>query len=150
MNPRRTLVVANETIGGEALREAVGRSATVPGSEVLVVAPALNSRLRHWTSDSDGARAVAETRLAGYVEQLRTTGVTATGHVGDADPIQAIADALRRFDADEILIATHEEGRSNWLEHDLVRRACHAFGLPVLHVVVAETREAPTLVLEAA
>ncbi len=150
MNPRRTLVVANETIGGDALHDAVRRSAGEAGSEVMVVAPALNSRIRHWASDSDAARDQAERRLAECLERLTTAGVPAFGYVGDADPMRAIADALLMFDATEILIATHEQGRSNWLERDLVRRACHAFGLPVLHVVVQETREPATLVLEAA
>lgn len=150
MNPRRTLVVANETIEGEALHEAICRSAIDGGSEVLVVAPALNSRLRHWASDHDGARVAAELRLATCLERLAAAGVRATGYVGDADPMQAMADALSLFAADEIVIATHAEGRSNWLERDLVRRACHEFGLPVLHVVVRETREPAVLVPTAA
>jgi len=150
MDPRRTLVVANETIGGEALHEAVRRSASDPGSEVLVIAPALNSRIRHWTSDEDDARARAELRLDQCMARLRDAGVPALGYIADADPMQAIADALPLFAADEILIATHEEGRSNWLERDLVGRACQAFGLPVLHVVVQESREPATLVLNAA
>lgn len=150
MNPRRTLVVANETIGGDALHEAVRRSASEARSEVLVIAPALNSRLRHWASDSDDARTRAEVRLAECLERLTEAGVAAFGYVGDADPMQAIADALTLFEADEVLIATHEEGRSNWLERDLVRRACQAFGRPVLHVVVQDAREPATLVLDAA
>jgi hypothetical protein len=64
--------------------------------------------------------------------------------------MQAIADALPLFAADEILIATHEEGRSSWLERDLVGRACQAFGLPVLHVVVQDACEPAALALDAA
>jgi GABA permease len=59
--------------------------------------------------------------------------------VGDADPLQAIADGLAVFDPDELIIATHPEGDSNWLEHDLVERAEAAFALPVTHVVVPAT-----------
>jgi hypothetical protein len=150
MEPWRTLVVANETIGGEALHEAVRRSGGDPGSEVLVIAPALSSRIRHWTSDTDDARLRAELRLARCIARLRAAGVTALGYVADADPMQAIADALPLFAADEIVIATHEEGRSNWLARDLVGRACHTCGLPVLHVVVQESREPATLALTAA
>ena len=150
MEPWRTLVVANETIAGDALHEAVRRSARDAGSEVLVIAPALNSRIRHWTSDSDDARAQAEVRLDQCIARMRDAEVHALGYVADADPMQAIADALPLFAADEILIATHEEGRSNWLERDLVGRACQGFGLPVLHVVVQESREPATPVLSAA
>ena len=56
--------------------------------------------------------------------------------MGDSDPLQAIADALHFFPADEIVIATHPEERSNWLERDLVERARSRYALPVVHVVV--------------
>ena len=68
---------------------------------------------------------------------------------GDADPLQAIADALRFFPADAIVVATHPPGRSNWLARDLVARARRRFDLPIVHIVVepAHRRE---YVLEAA
>src|SRR5262249_18010009 len=61
---------------------------------------------------------------------------TATGEVGDSDPVQAIADAIRTFAPDEIVISTHPEGRSNWLERGVVDGAKERFDLPVTHVVV--------------
>ena len=109
-----------------------------------VVAPALNSRIRHWFSDTDGARAAAEERLAACLDQLVALGLDADGHVGDEDPLQAIADALVTFPATELVIATHPEARSNWLAHDLVGRALATFGLPVVHVVV-DVAAAPAL-----
>jgi nucleotide-binding universal stress UspA family protein len=87
-------------------------------------------------SDSDQAERAAEHRLAGYLARLRAAGVRATGHVGDADPLLAMEDAMAAFPADEILIGTHPEHRSNWLARDIVARACGRFGLPVAHVVV--------------
>ena len=54
----------------------------------------------------------------------------------DQDPMQAIEDALRTFGADEILISTHPEGRSHWLEQDLISKARERFALPITHVVV--------------
>jgi hypothetical protein len=74
-----------------------------------VVAPALNSRLRHWISDEDVARRAAEERLAFCLERLTRAGLEARGVVGDADPLQAIADALYDFAANEIVIATSQE-----------------------------------------
>jgi hypothetical protein len=147
---RRVLVIANETIAGDALHAAIRRSAGDGRTAVLVVAPALNSRLRHWASDEDDARLAAGLRLSTALDRLSQAGVDATGYVGDADPLQAIADGLAFFAADEIIIATHPEERSNWLAHDLVMRACAQTGLPVLHVVVAEVEEPATLVLHAA
>jgi hypothetical protein len=133
--PRRILVVANETVAGRALRgEIVLRS--LPDAEVLVVCPALNSPIRHWASDEDNARAEAQKRLDGSLAALAQAGVAARGEVGDADPIQAMEDALRTFGADEIVLSTHPPGRSNWLEKDVVGRARESFDLPLTHVVV--------------
>jgi hypothetical protein len=147
---RRVLVVANETIEGQALHDAIRRSAQDDRSEVLVIAPALNSRVKHWASDEDGARRAARKRLERCLESLADDGVRAIGYVGDANPLQAIADGLGFFPADEIIVATHPEQRSNWLAKDLVLRACYRFGLPVLHVIVHDVRDPDTLVLEAA
>ena len=147
---RRVLVVANETIEGQALHEAIRRSAQDDRSEVLVIAPALNSRLKHWASDEDAARRAARRRLKSCLESLTDEGVRAIGYVGDADPLQAIADGLGFFPADEIIVATHPEQRSNWLAKDLVLRTCYRFGLPVLHVIVHDVGNPETLVLEAA
>src|SRR5262245_36990121 len=60
---RRILVIANETVGGRELHELIARRVEGLDEEVLVVCPALNSRVRTWASDEDGARAVAQTRL---------------------------------------------------------------------------------------
>src|SRR5436853_358576 len=63
----RVLVVANETVGGEALLSTIERVAR-PGTELLVVAPAMPSQIRHWASDVDGARAEELVLLAGAVD----------------------------------------------------------------------------------
>jgi hypothetical protein len=133
---RRILVVANETVAGRKLREAIKAAVGDARANVLVVTPALNSPLRHWTSDEDGARAAADDRLQRSVAELDRLGISARGEVGDADPVQAIEDALRTFGADEIIISTHPEGRSNWLERGVVTSARERFAVPLTHVVV--------------
>jgi len=130
---KRVLVVANETVEGDVLHEAIGATGA---AEVHVVAPALNSRLRHWVSDEDGAQRNAGNRLSACLERLRSAGLDARGSVGDGDPLQALSDALRFFPADEIVIATHPEGRSHWLARNFVERARSQFAQPVVHVVV--------------
>jgi hypothetical protein len=132
----RILVVANETVGGGALREELVRRTSGRRAELLVVAPALNSRLRHWTSDEDGARDAADERVRNSVARLAGAGLDVRGEVGDGEPLQAIEDALRTFGADEIVISTHPEGRSNWLEQGLVDEARRRFSCPITHVVV--------------
>ncbi len=135
MRDHRILVVANETCAGRALLEEL-RGRVGPESDVLVVAPALNSRLRHVFADTDGAYAAAEERLAESVEALRAVGIGADGAVGDSDPVQAIEDALAEFEATEIVISTHPPERSNWLEKRVVERASERFEVPIAHVVV--------------
>jgi hypothetical protein len=132
---RRILVVANETVGGAVLREEIKRRAEGYREEVLVVCPALNAPLRHWVSDEDGARAAAQQRLAASLARLAEAGVDARGEVGDGDPLQAIEDALRTFGADEVIISTHPEGRSHWLERGVVSGARERFAVPITHVV---------------
>jgi len=129
-------VIANETVGGHTLRSAIVERSLDVRQEVLVVTPALNSPLRHWVSDDDDARAAAQERLEKSLAQLAEAGVEARGEVGDGDPLQAIEDALRTFGADEIIISTHPEGRSNWLERGVVENARERFVVPITHVVV--------------
>ena len=134
-NERRILVVANETVGGEMLRRMILSKAEGVDEQVLVVVPALNSPLRHWASDEDGARAAAADRLEQSLRRLREAGVEASGVVGDGDPLQAMEDALRTFGPDEIVISTHPEGKSHWLERGVVEKARERFATPITHVV---------------
>jgi len=138
---RRILVIANETVGGHTLRSMILEKSLDVREEVLVVTPALNSPLKHWVSDEDGARAAAQRRLDDSLAKLADAGVQARGEVGDDDPLQAIEDALRTFGADEIIISTHPEGRSNWLERGVVENARERFAVPITHVVVDLERE---------
>jgi GABA permease len=130
----RILVVANETVGGHELRQLLAQKAAGAREQVLVVSPALNTRIRHWASDEDPARAQA--RLDSSLARLAELGLQARGEIGDADPLQAMEDALRTFGADEIVISTHPPGRSHWLERGIVEGARARFEVPVTHVVV--------------
>ena len=132
----RVLVVANETVGGHELMEEIGELALAGRSEFLVVCPALNSRLKTWTSDSDAASEAAQRRLDATLKRLADVGIEARGEVGDVDPLVAIEDAVRTFHPDEIVISTHPAGKSNWLERGVVNAARERFDLKVTHVVV--------------
>ena len=109
---------------------------------MLVVSPALNSPLKHWTSDQGGARADAQRRLDASLAALAEDGIRASGEIGDSDPLQAIEDALRTFGAEEIVISTHPPGRSNWLAKNLIGLARERFDVPIAHVVVDLEHEA--------
>jgi hypothetical protein len=142
---RRILVIANETVGGEKLRDEIRRRSENYREHVLVVCPALNSPLRHWASDDDAARAKAQDRLDASLARLSEAGLEARGEVGDSEPLQAMEDAMRTFGADEIIISTHPEGRSNWLEKGVVTGARERFAVPITHVVVDLEAERETI-----
>ena len=133
---RRILVIANETVGGDELRTLLERKAEGVAEEMLLVCPALNSRVRTWTSDEDPARAEAQSRLDASLARLGEAGVSVRGEIGDGDPLQALEDALRVFPADEVVVSTHPPGRSNWLEQGVVEQARHRYDVPITHVVV--------------
>lgn len=115
----KVLVLASETISGEVVREAIG-SDRAEDAEVLVVAPALNSKLRFLASDPDGAIERAEEVQEESVQQMNEEGLDAAGDTGESDPIQAIQDALATFRAEEIVICIHRAGKKNWLEEGVV------------------------------
>ena len=129
----RVLVIANETIGGQELDDLL--AAQAGRANVLIVAPALNSPLGQLTGDGRNAHAEAQARLDATLGALQRRGVTVRGEIGESDPLQAIEDAMRTFGADEIVISTHPEGRSNWLEQGLVAKARERFAVPITHVV---------------
>jgi GABA permease len=132
---RRVLVVANQTVGGEELKaEILKRGAARP--ELRIVVPVLVSRSHYLTSDIDRELAEARQRLAATLSWAHDQGFEAVGTVGDASPLIAIEDELRRFAADELIISTHIPERSNWLEAGVVERARAELEIPVTHVMV--------------
>jgi hypothetical protein len=136
--PRRILVIANETCAGAAVCDEVRYRAGPGPATVRIVAPALtSSRMGHWFASGDtAARDAAADRLQASLAALRTTGLAVDGQLGDADPLQALDDAYRVFDPDEIIISTHPPARSTWLERSVVQRARDRYPVSVTHVVV--------------
>ena len=133
--PERLLVVANETVGGRALIDAVRARAEEGPVTVTVICP--QNRPRHgYLVYDDAVRGAAENRLKTTLAELEQAGIEARGEVMDPDPYSAVMDALREHGADRIIISTHPETRSGWLRRDLVDRVRDATGLPVEHVVV--------------
>jgi hypothetical protein len=144
MTSQHLLVIANRTCPCPGLLEEIA-DRLAPGGRVLVVSPALNGRLRHWMSDSDGAVAEARDRLAGTLALLAERGIDARGEVGDGNPLLALEDALAVFPADAVVLSTHPPGRSHWLERGLVARAGERFTGPVVHLVSPYGLERPAV-----
>ena len=131
---RKILALVAEPISGDALRSALGEAAG--DAEVKVVAPALDSKTRFWTSDNDEAIARADEVQQETVERLAEDDVDAVGDTGESDPLLALQDALATFPAEEIVICTHPEGERNWAEEDLLEQAQGRFSVPVRQIEV--------------
>ena len=132
---KKILAIVSEAVSAEALRSAIGEQ-DARDAEVLVVAPALQSKRRFLLADPDPAIERAEQVQEETVERLDEEGVDAAGGTGESDPLLAIQDALQTFEADEIVLFTHSGGSRNWMEEGLVEEAKERFEPPVRHLVV--------------
>jgi hypothetical protein len=133
---KKILALVSEPVSGDALRSAVGDDVS-SDTEVLVVAPALNKRVKFLFSDADEAIGRADEVQQETVERLEEQGIDAAGDTGESDPLLAIQDALATWPADEIVMFTHEKGERNWLEEGVVDEAKERFEAPVTHFVVS-------------
>ena len=108
----RVLVVSTEPLDDPGL---VARIATIAGEgrdvlggaeepEVRVLAPARASLFDRWASDVGKAREAAARVLAVSLASLAAAGIDAGGHVGDANPVQAITDELASYPAREVVV----------------------------------------------
>jgi hypothetical protein len=143
---KHLLVVANETVGGNKLIEAIKRRASQGPIRCTVICPQNKPRDGFFIYD-ESVRSAAQIRLEYTLERLRGMGIEAAGEVMDPDPFLAVQDAIRLYHPDEIIISTHPYPRSGWLRRDLVERIASRSGLPVEHVVVDLQTEPVTHVL---
>jgi hypothetical protein len=145
------LVVANETVTGRGLIEAIERRKN-GDLEVTVICP-VNQPQRGYVVYEDTRRAAAGRRLDRTLTLLRDEGISAHGLVVESDPVTAVRDAIAQLEppVDEIVVATHPQQKSGWLRKNVVDRIRASAGdVPVEHVVVdvtGETGDANVLVL---
>ena len=132
---KRVLVVANETVAGKPLIDAVRKQAQGDEVHVHVISPQ-NQPKHGYVIYDEHVRDAAQNRLEMTVALLREAGIEADGEVMDPDPYSAVMDAVGEQDYDEIVISTHPETRSGWLRQGLVDRVARATRRPVEHVVV--------------
>ena len=133
--PAVVLVVANETLTGDELIEAVKRRAERGPIRAVVVAP-VNEPAAGYVVYEDSRRAAAGRRLDRTVAALREAGIPAHGGVVDHGPLTAVRDILALEHVDELIVSTHPEAKSGWLRRNLldeIRKA--AAPRPVEHVV---------------
>jgi hypothetical protein len=135
------LVLANETIGGGKLLDAV-RERAARGDDVRFHVVVPQTRPRHGNVIYDDVvRESAQVRVALALEFMGNEGITGSGEVGDGDPLNAVKDAVAAQGIDEIIVSTLPSESSGWLRRDLPERLREETGLPVEHVVVDLVRE---------
>ena len=127
------LVVANQTLRGEHLRDELLHRVAQGPCRFHIVVPA-NRNPGGWTHTLDQARAIAQERLQEAIDQFADLGAEVDGQVGDERPLDAMLDALRRWPCDEVILSTLPAGASRWLKMDLVSRAARVLPIPVMHV----------------
>jgi hypothetical protein len=132
---KEVLVVANRTLGGEKLLDAVRARAAQGDVSFRLVVPQSTPSAGLVIYD-EAVRESAQVRVDLATSVLAEEGISLTGEVGDADPFSATMDAVAERRPDEIIVSTHPALSSGWLRRDLIERIRNASGLPVEHVVV--------------
>lgn len=149
----RLLAIVTDDIEGPEPFAELRRHEENGGLELRIVVPAVEANaFRHTLGDIDEPTREAEERLEQVMESLRRQGISATGEVGDPDPVQAAQDALLKAPADEVLIFEHEKAQSRWFEEGLFERAQAGLAPPLRMVVLhgdADGREHVVDVAEA-
>ena len=130
----KVLVIANETVGGAGLVDAVQEKAKEPDTSFTLVVPMTKPRSGLVIYD-EAVRDAAQVRVDLALSYIRGLGVPADGEVGDPDPFSAAMDAIEEYRPDELIISTLPATSSGWLRRDLIERISDASGLPVTHVV---------------
>jgi hypothetical protein len=140
---RTVLVVANETLGGRSVTEAIRKRVAEGPVRFVLVVPQNRPRAGLVVYD-DSVFDAAQTRVDLALETAHAEGIDAIGEVGDEDPYSATIDAVRTYRPNEIIISTYPSTRSGWLRRDLIERVRDAAGLPVEHVVTdPDTEDLP-------
>ena len=132
---RAYLIVANRTLASPTLAAEVARRIAAGEATFHVVVP--RTPIPHGlTWDEDEAESAAQTRLDDVLDRLRGMGVAATGEVGSKDPVDAVHDALRTHEVDEIILSTLPVRVSRWLGQDVPSKLRRSVAVPV-EVVIA-------------
>jgi hypothetical protein len=132
---KEVLVIANRTLGGAKLLDAVRERAAAGDVRFRLVVPQTKPTAGLVIYD-EAVRESAQVRVDLALSAVTAEGIEATGEVGDPDPFMAGMDAVAVHRPDEIILSTHPAQHSGWLRRDLIERLQNASGLPVTHIVV--------------
>jgi hypothetical protein len=121
-----TLVLANQTVAGDALRERLEALAAEGPHRFIVVVPQ--------THGEGHAVREARDRLAKLLASLESDKIVAAGMIGDPDPYVAAMNAIQFFHISEIVISTLPAAESKWVADKVIERVESASNKEVLHV----------------
>ena len=127
--PTNVLVIANETVVGEALLERIRQRASRGPASFLIISPQ--------SDPTQSSHPEAERRLRRALSELRAAGIEAHGQVAHPDPYTAAMHAIEDERIDEVIVSTFEPAESPWLRRNLVQRLHNDAGVPVEHVVIS-------------
>jgi hypothetical protein len=148
---RRYLVVANQTLGGEelweAIRERIARGdchfhLVVPATPAAQLDPSFTDEDEPDATGRRGedlGRRLARRRMRQQLDQMRELGASVSGEIGVADPVDAVRVVLHRWEFDEVILSTLPGRRSRWLAADLPTKIRRGFKLQVTQVTGATT-----------
>src|SRR5215218_9279263 len=134
------LVLANETIGGGKLLDAVRERHAQGDARFHVVVPQTRPRYGNVIYD-EAVRDSAQVRVDLALAFMREEGIEGTGEVGDGDPLNAAMDAIASHRINEIIVSTLPAQSSGWMKRDLIDALRDATGLELSHVVVDLVRD---------
>src|SRR3954453_12530192 len=124
---KNVLVIANQTVLGEALLQKIRDRAAQGPAGFLIISP---------QGDSEGSYEAAEKRLLQAVSRLRGEGLDVHGQISHPDPYAAVVQTIEDERVDEVIVSTFPGERSGWLRRNLLERLRNDTKLPVEHVEV--------------
>lgn len=138
---KRCLIVANQTIGGEALTAAVQDRIADGTTEFVLVVPAVPTaasvsavRSTQQRSSSVGVQngsKLAAQRLATGLDWIHELGAIAHGEVVLDDTATAVAQTVLSDPPDEVIVSTLPRALSKFLRQDLASKIRRSVDVPV-------------------
>ncbi len=149
---RQILVVANQTLGGERLkevvRERIGQGPctftlvvpVVPDSADVIGDFGAGAEVGDWgfSTTYESARIQAVRRLSAGIQALSEVGASVDGHIGELDPVKAVGHCLAAGTYEEVIVSTLPKTVSRWLFQDVPHRIQRKFKIPVTTVTARE------------
>lgn len=141
------LIIANQTLGGDELAEAIAKRITTGNNHFHLLVPpkastpTTSSPIRATPQRStsvgvaDGHK-LAQQRLGYGIDWLTELGATVTGDIAnDPDTVAAVTDVIAARDIDEIIISTLPTRLSKWLRQDLPSKIERNVKVPVITII---------------